>query len=648
MKRHITTMKYYALFHLNLMYSSIEAEQRSVVIQNCYWPLLHMIENGFPLSIEISGKSLEILNDLDPNWVSQFKRLLRENRCELVGSGYVQSIGPLQPYDVNNKNQKLGLQTYEAVLDIKPKIALVNEMAWSKGIVEHYVRNGYTAIIMDWNNALFNNIDWEPKQRFYPQQIKDNNGLAINIIWADSLAFQKLQRVIYGSISEKEYYHFIENSVNGYAGFFPLYSNDAEAFNFRAGRYHAEKMGDYPNDEWKKVEKIFNAFKDNIATISQLTKENEVHLKEEPLKIESPSLPILVKKQDKYNILRWALSGRNDLDINTRCFKTAHIFRKNKIVDNDEWKQLCYLWGSDFRTHITEKRWRKYLKQLNRFEKKYEKYFKANAHKKAKIIKVYEEDHLLNVETEAVELSLNLHKGLTINELIYKNAWQKPLVGTLWQGYYKDISLGADFFSGHAVIEKPARRKITDLSSSAYKIKNNEVQFHVQDGELSFSNEIKLLSNGIEIRKKIQLPKRSVARIHLFHFTFFRENWDLSTLYYAAHNGGKKLEYFHLTETNVEHSKLYSILISAKNGLGATEGIIEIGDQNKKLIFKHNPAECAIIPQITFSKNQFGEHFFRLHYSAQEYDETFKTSAQPFELNSGVTLTAEKNRAKPL
>ncbi len=38
------TLQLFALFHLNLAFSSIEEEQRAEVIARCYWPLLRLAE----------------------------------------------------------------------------------------------------------------------------------------------------------------------------------------------------------------------------------------------------------------------------------------------------------------------------------------------------------------------------------------------------------------------------------------------------------------------------------------------------------------------------------------------------------------------------------------------------------------------------
>jgi predicted glycosyl hydrolase (DUF1957 family) len=122
------------------MYSSIEIENRTKVIEKCYWPLLKLAEaNEIPMGIELSGHTLEKIEEIDFEWIKKFKKLLKAEKTELVGSGYTQIIGPLVPAKLNDWNQKLGLEIYKNILGIHPKIALVNEMAYSGGIVEHYI-----------------------------------------------------------------------------------------------------------------------------------------------------------------------------------------------------------------------------------------------------------------------------------------------------------------------------------------------------------------------------------------------------------------------------------------------------------------------------------------------------------------------------
>ena len=86
----------YSVFHLNLAFSSIAEEDRPDVVERCYHPLLDLVETAeLPLGIELSGWTLLQMQEIDPGWVERFKGLLDDGRCELIGSGHTQLIGPL-------------------------------------------------------------------------------------------------------------------------------------------------------------------------------------------------------------------------------------------------------------------------------------------------------------------------------------------------------------------------------------------------------------------------------------------------------------------------------------------------------------------------------------------------------------------------
>ena len=105
--------KGYLFFHLNLAFSSIEEEAWADVIRTCYHPLLDLIEKtGIPIGIELTGWTLKQIELLDNTWIERFKILLSTGKCELVGSGYCQIIGPLVPHTVNEWNQRLGIDAY--------------------------------------------------------------------------------------------------------------------------------------------------------------------------------------------------------------------------------------------------------------------------------------------------------------------------------------------------------------------------------------------------------------------------------------------------------------------------------------------------------------------------------------------------------
>src|SRR5690349_13350942 len=70
------TLSLFALFHLNLAFSSIEEERRAEVIKRCYWPLLRLAQKHPRIGIEVSGYTLEQIALHDPAWIAHARALL--------------------------------------------------------------------------------------------------------------------------------------------------------------------------------------------------------------------------------------------------------------------------------------------------------------------------------------------------------------------------------------------------------------------------------------------------------------------------------------------------------------------------------------------------------------------------------------------
>jgi hypothetical protein len=610
------------------MYSSIEEASRREVIKKCYWPLFKLADMGIPIGIEAPGITLETIQEIDPKWIESLTNYIDDGKIEFIGSGYSQVIGPLVPSKVNEWNQKLGLDRYEKLLGIKPKLALVNEMAYSGGIVEHYVNADYEGLIMEWNNPRSAHPEWVNEWRYFSQKAIGVDGSFIPLIWADSIAFQKFQRFTHGEYKIEEYVDFIKSHIGESDRFFPLYSNDVEIFDYRPGRYHTEaRVND--DSEWKRIIELYSHLdKQNWCEFifpSDVLKSFNNDNGGYELKLESPVQPIPVKKQEKYNINRWALTGRDDLKINTKCYQIYNGLIKKDSTNPYEWKELCYLWSSDFRTHITEKRWIDYIKKLDNFVDKWNYNNGYERVSNSKQLKVLEDNKLISVENENYKIVLNKNKGLTIKKLILKNAGNKPLLGTLHHGYYDDISLGADYYSGHAVFERPGEHKVTDLGKvDQIKIESdNGVSLKTKQtlDDYTFSQNIFFQNKKITIEKNIETNFVEKVVIHPFSFTFCPEAWDRESLYIATHSGGNIPTQFFLKGQNISHGDIYSSLISARHGFGNTEGLFFVCDKNKTITFQCDMGTSALIPSIVY-KEMDDSIFFRLQYSAREIDET--------------------------
>ena len=164
-----------------------------------------------------------------------------DGTCEFIGSGYAQIIGPLVPPEVNAANLRLGNQVYQRLLGVQPKSALVNEQAYSAGLVQHYLDAGYKAIIMEWENSYRYHPEWDPEWGYLPQIARGPNDEGMPILWTKSIAFQKLQRYAHDEMDLEEYLEYLCTHLSDKRRAFPMYGNDVEIFDFRPGRYETDR-----------------------------------------------------------------------------------------------------------------------------------------------------------------------------------------------------------------------------------------------------------------------------------------------------------------------------------------------------------------------------------------------------------------------
>jgi hypothetical protein len=619
-----------------MMFSSISEEDRPTVIKNCYWPLFKLADMGVPIGIEASALTLEIIHKINPKWTEVLAKYVSDKKIEFIGSGYSQLIGPLVPATVNDWNQKIGLQCYEKILGMRPSIILVNEMAYSSGMIEHYVKYNYKAFIMEWNNPRFAHPEWDNELRYFPQMVTgQQKSNEMPVIWSDSIAFQKFQRYVFGEHDIIEYMKYLDSHRGPKSRFFPLYSNDVEIFNFRPGRYHTE-TDSYGNLDWERIFDLYDTLQRSelyslVSPSDVLIGLNNNH-GGTVVNLESVEQPIPVKKQAKYNVNRWALSGRDDLFINSSCYSIYNYLVATSNTNVTDWKELCYLWSSDFRTHITDARWNHYKVRLSKTLRRHcddkpaqSKYPDETSFG---LLDVVEKDRIIEISTNSYYLELDKQKGCSIKMMNLGGLDNFPLIGHLSHGYYDDISLGADYYSGHAVIDRAGEHKITDLQavnpiisiqSHSCTIKSNHEVLDTR-----FSSLLTASKKGVTIEKIFHQTNSSKSVFHPFNFTFIPEGWDIESLYISTHNGGSIPETFFLNNKIIEQNNLHSALISATHGYGNTEGVFIVGDNKKSILFKCSMAFAALIPKIIY-RELSGTMYLRLQYSAREMDETLKT-----------------------
>ncbi|MDR8524505.1 glycoside hydrolase [Shewanella fidelis] len=614
----------YTVFHLNLAFSSIEQEQHLDVIKHCYWPLLKLAQQGIPVGIEMTAYTLECIAKVDSKWIALFRSLLQQQKCELIASGDSQIIGPLIPAEVNRANLVLGQKSYQQQLQVTPKIAYINEQATSAGLLDVYIDVGFEAVVVEWDNPYSHNPNWTAKALERPQSLTAASGREIKVIWNNAIAFQKFQRYAHGELPLADYTDYLSTVCQQNMSAFPIYGSDAEVFDFRPGRYQTETKS--TQGEWQRIAALFNF----LATSKQFNWQCPSEIlnlwqKQQPLALTNAEHPVSVKKQAKYNITRWALSGRNDLLLNTLCYQQWQQL-KQTAADDSLWRSLCRMWSSDLRTHLTQSRYdRLNLAAVNQpapvFESWQNQYQLDTEQFK---IDYDAERHRLHVRTPHLALSLNANRGLAIEQLSFSSQQFKPTLATLSHGYFDHISYGADFYSNHILFERfRDRDRVTDL---------NKVDYHLgqKDGNLVIYCHQKLKTGGL--LKWYMLEQESV---HCgFHFEDslrpeaairlgFITMQDCSQRpWYACHLGGYQKEHFQLS-SDIDQGAPVSSLVSANSAIGATNGELLFGVNNTGIQITWDPAKCAALPMIS-SKKINHQYLNRVWFSLAEADETLK------------------------
>lgn len=621
------------------MFSAVAEDERSTILKNCLEPLLDLADKGYKFAIQISGLSLEIIHTLNPALIDRLCLALQEDNLELVGNGYSQIIQPLVPSEVNLQNQIFGKKIYKELLKQDPKLGTVNEMAYSKSSSKSFLDAGYESLIMEWNNSYKYNPHWHDEMRYFSHKINYKDNYSLDLIWGDSIIFQKFQRYVHGEIDLDQYLDWIQafSKNNIQDGFLCLYCSDAEVFDFRPKRYGTESIPLL--HEWKRIASFFESLEGRGMELVLPSKAVEHHEKYSmnDINLQTSASPIVVKKQEKYNINRWAITGKDDFHLNSRCFRVLSKFNTN--TSELDWKNLLLLWSSDLRTHIESGRWNKAKILLRELEKKYNinessqatDFLIKNNAPSNEIKKIITLKHDTNI------LEINLAKGLSLSSW---NQNGKNIMGTIEHGYYDDISYAADFYSCTSIVEPLGNRKIADLNEiKEFNLTKRSVETSFISQGVKFYKKYQLINNNsFEINQSLEFPSRSKMKIAHSVFTFLPDAWDQDSLYFSTFLGGDVEETFFLNE-EFDHSANLNLNVGSKNGFFSTKGFIMIGDQLKSISFQYNLAKSALMPKIVYKKVDSTNYFLRLMLFSQDTDETFVENKKPLSFHSKVLVS---------
>ncbi|MDQ7032799.1 MAG: hypothetical protein Q9M37_08840 [Desulfonauticus sp.] len=610
----------YAVFHHNLLYSSIPEPHYEYIIRNVYSFLLNLVDEGIKLGLEFNGWTLEKISEICPQYIEEVKKLEGEGKVELIASSYTQAIFPLIPYEVNKKNIELGIDVFKRIFGKIPEVFLLNEMVYSVGAVKLLKEFGFKCFIFDWVNGIKGN-NWKHDIRLW--EVVTNEGL--KVLWADTYLTQKFQRFVWEDIDKEDYLAFLGKKVSLNPFAIPIYVGDAEIFEYIPGSLNFTKEG----KDFAKLKEAFRlveeAFPVEFCLPSQV-----VRLREDIQKISiaTADYPVRTKKQEKYNVIRWAVTGRDSAKMNTQCFELYEKIKNKK--DDSLWKNLCFLWGSDFRTNTTDE---KYLLFRNLMGysllKADEKRKKENFTKKAAKnfpVNYFNKGRYFIIETPHHKAVLIKNKGLCLKELTFKEKCSTPIIGTVEHGFYEDISYGADFFSFHLLIATKEGKQITDLSAKV------EPCYSFEDGYFKVRNKKPIdfflgslfkeywFSETVKVVYRLYFKELFPMSIRLGFITLLPDAFDKQTLFYETHNGGRKAERFYLEGKEVNLDVPVNYIVTSRGCLGSTEGILTLGDSEKSITIITDKSQLYTVPLVRYKEFE-NTFFFRISHTICERDE---------------------------
>ena len=381
----------YSIFHGNLNYSSIDKEMYEYIIDTCYWPLIDIAKDyKFKTGIEFPTNTIQIINEIDPLFIRELKKLVDKEKYEIICSSREQTIFPLIPEQVNLQNLTIGKTKTEEIFSKQIDTAFINEQLFSSGLISLYTKSGIKNIITVWEWA--SKIHSSKNEiKFQPNTLSSQTGEQLDVIWSSYIAYQKFQRYINGDIEKNDYLQYILKQKNSSSdSCFPFYSSDLEIFGYNNPVLRLAGDG----NEIHRFRQILDELEKDSGI--EFILPSDVLKKfppKEKILMDSAKYSILQKKQDKFSVSRWAVCGRDNSTRNSFCYQLYKKVNRLKLLegknnlDEQLTNELIDCWASDFRTHTTDAKNQEFSKITNTLSSKLNEKIEYEINKKFADIK---------------------------------------------------------------------------------------------------------------------------------------------------------------------------------------------------------------------------------------------------------------------
>ena len=237
-------------------------------------------------------------------------------------------------------------------------------------------------------------------------------------------------------------------------------------------------------------------------------------------------------------------------------------------------------------------------------------------------------ERFFEIETPSLVATLDRRRGLALASLKFAGQ-HKPALGGLPHGFFDEIALAADWYTGDCVFEAPGEHKLTDLEWCAAQVArepNGDIlvfaQIETPKGPIQKNLRFCADTPRVEFDLVFHWNDWGKGVLRLGHFTLLPDAFETGRLAFSTTNGGDR-ERFPLTGHAMEHGAPVSFLVSSSHGFGMTEGWAEISDGKTGLRIEVDRATAPLMGMLTHRPSG-GKLFCQIQLSALELDDTRK------------------------
>jgi hypothetical protein len=235
------------------------------------------------------------------------------------------------------------------------------------------------------------------------------------------------------------------------------------------------------------------------------------------------------------------------------------------------------------------------------------------------------------IETPSLCATLDRRRGLALQSLHFTGQ-QKPILGGLPHGFFDEIALQADWYTGDSVFEAPGEHKLTDLEwCEAERTTNSNgdiiVRARIETPKGPIEKTLRFCADEPKVEFDLTFHWSDWGKgvLRLGHFTLLPDAFDSAGLTLETTNGGAA-EKFALAGHSIEQGAPVSFLVSSSHGLGLTEGWATLGDDHTRLKIEVDRATAPLLGILTHRMS--GKKLFcQFVLSALELDDTRKPGA---------------------